>query len=102
MTAGFENRLKMWAVMRDCPATVYVNARQAIGADLALLRSALNTSCSIQCRLRREIDTMLTADRALSLVVAIETALEDKRYEVLFFKMKTIYPFLLEFWSRSI
>ncbi len=34
------------------------------------------------CRLRAEIDKMLTGDRMLSLVVAIETALEDKRFEV--------------------
>jgi len=33
-------------------------------------------------RLRNQIDNLLASDRALSLVVAIETALEDKRFEV--------------------
>ena len=35
-----------------------------------------------QCRLRTEIDRLLGSDRVLSLVVAIETALSDERYEV--------------------
>ena len=34
------------------------------------------------CRIRNEIDNVLASDRTLSLVVAIETALEDKRFEV--------------------
>jgi hypothetical protein len=34
------------------------------------------------CRIRNQIDNLLASDRALSLVVAIETALEDKRFEV--------------------
>ena len=34
------------------------------------------------CRLRSEIDKLLSSDRILSLVVAIETALADERYEV--------------------
>jgi hypothetical protein len=33
-------------------------------------------------RIRNQIDNLLASDRALSLVVAIETALEDKRFEV--------------------
>ena len=34
------------------------------------------------CRIRNQIDNVLASDRTLSLVVAIETALEDKRFEV--------------------
>ncbi len=33
-------------------------------------------------RLRNQIDNLLASDRTLSLVVAIETALEDKRFAV--------------------
>ena len=36
----------------------------------------------LRCRLRAEIDKLLSSDRILSLVVAIETALADERYEV--------------------
>lgn len=38
--------------------------------------------CASGRRLRNKIDNLLASDRALSLVVAIETALEDKRFEV--------------------
>lgn len=34
------------------------------------------------CRLRDEIDRILARDQAGRLIVAIETALDDKRYEV--------------------
>jgi hypothetical protein len=34
------------------------------------------------CRLRDQMDTMLTNDRELSLLVAMETALVDERYDV--------------------
>ena len=37
---------------------------------------------AVWCRLRDKIDHIMQSDRAMSLVVAIETALEDKRYEV--------------------
>lgn len=42
----------------------------------------ISTETVVCCRLRDKIEHILKSDRAMRLVVAIETALEDKRYDV--------------------
>lgn len=39
-------------------------------------------TCRMLCRIRDQVDKMLASDRALSLLVAMESALDDNRYEV--------------------
>lgn len=62
----------------------------AAALHLGYLQSA---TLPVPCRIRNQIDNLLASDRALSLVVAIETALEDKRFEVIKYIVQTCQTF---------
>lgn len=68
-------------IVRTCREDVAHFPDPTLQLQLQLQIAISNESYVEAGRLRKEIDSMLTADRALSLVVAIETALEDKRFE---------------------